>query len=109
MPRSNRRPVLGFHFVCAKDKDVVLDGKHFRTGIWAVAEKHVIVGIRLGAYVALHEARSKPSYRQGKIVGFEKKARPTKKIPNGIEFLVEPFDQPLEWVGDGTGEKGFKR
>ena len=26
----------------------------------------------------------------------------------GIEFLVEATDEPYDWVGDATGEKGYK-
>jgi hypothetical protein len=87
--------------------DVRRDGNHFRTGIWVVDKKHAITGIKIGAYVALHESKSKPSYRQGKIVGYEIKPRPGKRIPNGIDFLVEPSDESVRWHGDGAGERGY--
>jgi hypothetical protein len=85
----------------------VPDGKRFWIGIWAVDEKHAIAAVKLGAYVALHESRSKPSYLQGRIVSYRIKPRPGKKIPYGIDFLVEPFDGPKPWPGGGAGEKGY--
>lgn len=105
--RGDSRPVLGFHFVCPMELDVRWNGSHFWTGIWVVDEKHVITGIKIGAYVALHKAKSKPSYRQGKILGYEIKPRPGKRIPHGIDFLAEPFDEPRRWHGDGAGASGY--
>jgi hypothetical protein len=109
-PKSHgdSRPVLGFHFVCPMELDVRWDGSHFRTGIWAVKKKRVLTGMKIGAYVALHESKSKPSYRQGRIMSYEIKPRPGKRIPYGIDFLVEPFNDPRSWPdGGGAGEKAF--
>jgi hypothetical protein len=30
------------------------------------------------------------------------------KIEQGIEFLVQETAQPYSWVGEATGEKGYK-
>ncbi|KFB08461.1 hypothetical protein [Nitratireductor basaltis] len=105
----NKGYVAGYHFVCAKDHGVTFesDGR-FRSRSWVVAEENVANSLRNGAYIALHESRSLPSYRQGKIVGYEVVDRGLMGKDNtGIEFIVEADDLNREWVGDGTGEKGY--
>ncbi|MFC5586630.1 hypothetical protein ACFPOD_16055 [Nitratireductor kimnyeongensis] len=105
----NKGYVAGYHFVCADERGVTVDAPNrFRSKSWVVAEHRVIDSIRHGAYLALHESRNEPSYRQGKIVGYELTDREFMgKHNTGIEFIVEADDRKREWVGDGTGEKGY--
>ena len=54
-------------------------------------------------YLALHDQKNSSSYKQGIIERWE-------DYDGGggrIIFYVKEFDRPLEWVGEGTGEKGF--
>jgi hypothetical protein len=106
--------VSEYHFVCAGDRGVtVLSDGRFKTGSWVVAEATVIQSLRYGAIVALHESRSTPSYRQGRIVDFALTVRNmlaenVEKTETGIEFLVVSTPEPLNWIGDATGEKGYR-
>jgi hypothetical protein len=109
--RGDSRPVLGFHFVCPIGKGVKTnpDGS-FWTGTWVV-DKKLAIGRAENAYVALHAAKSEPSYCQGTIKDWRRSKRESQesKIPYGIDFLAEPFDERCPWNGDGAGEKGYKR
>ncbi len=93
--------VIGLHFICRRDLNVTLlpDGT-FETGVWVVAEKHA----NTAEYVALHESKTRGSYRQGRIlsvrsVEYEGRLR---RI-----FHVQPESKSLAWVGDGAGERGY--
>ena len=100
--------VIGFHFVCGNEKGVTRnsDGTAWmRT--WAVAERHAEWALKISSYVALHSSRSQLSYLQGVITGFRLAKRVGAKTENGIDFLVKLTDEPLTWVGDGPGEKGY--
>ena len=109
--------VEGYHFVCKNARGVAEDvaGK-FRTGSWVVAESNVQKSLRYGAYIALHESKPDASYRQGKLIGYRRTIRDMladenggeTKIEEGIEFLVEETAQSYSWVGEATGEKGYK-
>jgi hypothetical protein len=70
--------------------------------------------MKIGGYVALHVAKSKPSYLQGIVRDWRIQERePTYsegqlvKTQFGIDFLIELTGEPLEWHGDGSGEKGY--
>lgn len=58
--------VHGFHFVCPDEKGLTRnrDGTVW-TGTWVVDTAHVERAVKIGAYVALHVAKSEPSYLQG--------------------------------------------
>jgi hypothetical protein len=103
--------VIGYHFVCQADHGVQFneDGT-FSSGSWAVTERNVLNSLKYGAYLALHNSKSEPSYRQGRVVGYQKTTRSMveSKIEEGIEFRVRPEDSPYTWVGGGSGEKGYK-
>ena len=109
-------PVIGFHFVCGNDRGVTVnpDGT-FSTGTWVVNKGHADRALKLKGYVALHSKRGIPSYRQGTIKAWRLVDREKQygdlpaKIESGIEFLVQPTDEPYNWVGEGTGEKGYAR
>ncbi len=112
---QDRQVVIGFHFVCDRGKGVTtnVDGSVW-TGTWVVDKVHADQGERIGAYVALHATKAEPSYLQGIIKGWRKTARdpeyaegrPT-RIEFGIDFLIQPTDEPYRWQGDGSGEKGY--
>lgn len=115
--RSSDEFVEGYHFVCKNARGVAEDiAGRFRTGSWVVAESNVQKSLKYGAYIALHESRPDTSYRQGKLLGYSRTIRDMladenggeTKIEEGIEFLVEETMQPYSWVGDATGEKGYK-
>ena len=108
--RHSADTVVGYHFVCGRDLGVTdLGDGRFWSGSWVVAEGNVDASVRVGAYLALHEAKAEHSYRQGKIVGYRKSPRDmVAKRNEGIEFLVEATAQPIDWIGDGAGEKGYK-
>ena len=108
--------VIEYHFVCARDRGVTetKDGR-FWSGSWVVAESNVRNSLKYGAYLALHESRSNPSYRQGQILNYRRSTRDMfskseqgLKVEEGIEFLVQRTNEPYAWVGTGSGEKGYR-
>lgn len=107
---TNRRPVqvssfgsrvVGVHFICHQDMNVrhLGDGT-FETGVWVVSDKHLET-IR---YVALHEFRSKTSYRQGEVLGWHAVDYQGRKR---IVFHVKEDGIPRPWIGGGSSEKGY--
>jgi hypothetical protein len=106
--KNGDRTIHGIHFVCPIEKDVEEhpDGT-ISTGIWVVDKDRLDDAMKVGAYVALHEARSKLSYGQGIIKGWRVRERQGAKTRFGIEFDLEPTEKPLQWRGDATGEKGY--
>lgn len=75
-----------------------------------LAEYHAQKAKQIGAYAALHTARSGPSYFQGIIKNYRVKARdrPDPAQPlgfeTGIAFLLHRTGEPLVWVGGGSGK-----
>lgn len=107
--------VHGFHFVCPTEKGITRnpDGTIW-TGTWVVGKNHAERAVIIGGYVALHIAKSERSYLQGILKDWRVRERePTYsegqlvKTKFGIDFLIELTDKPLEWQGDGSGEKGY--
>jgi hypothetical protein len=107
--------VVGFHFVCPQGKGVTRnsDGTVW-TGTWVVDKIHAERAARIGAYVALHTAKSEPSYLQGVVKDWRKMEREQEyadgrpvKIEFGVDFLLETTNESYEWKGDGSGEKGY--
>ncbi len=94
------RKVLGIHFVCRNGLNVeeLGDGR-FKSGDWKVSEQVANTAL----YLALHDQKDNSSYKQGIIESWEH----SDDDSNRIIFYVKKFDRPLEWVGDGTGEKGY--
>jgi hypothetical protein len=119
-PNSDKRShvgesVHGFHFVCPTEKGITRnsDGTVW-TGTWVVDKNHAERAAKIGGYVALHVAKSKPSYLQGIVRDWRIQEREpayaegqTAKTRFGIDFLIELTDEPLQWQGDGSGEKGY--
>ena len=107
--------VTGYHFVCQGDRGVTQIGDdRFWSGSWVVAESNVRNSLKYGAYLALHEAKSDASYRQGQILDHRRSARDMllqteegNRTEEGIEFLVQGTSEPYAWVGAGAGEKGY--
>jgi hypothetical protein len=102
--------VTGYHFVCQANRGVEAneDGT-FWSGSWIVAEQNVRKSLKYGAYIALHNSKSELSYRQGRLIDYRKSARSmVSKNEEGIEFKIQPEEDPYEWVGNGAGEKGYK-
>lgn len=93
--------VIGMHFVCKDDLNVVENGNGtFDTGFWYVARKHAATT----EYVALHEGRAFRSYRQGRVVSWRVVLHEGK---TRVIFRVREDVRSREWVGDGTGERGY--
>lgn len=115
--RSSSDVVIGYHFVCGKERGVITaDAGKFWSGSWVVAEGNARKSLDQGAYLALHETKIDLSYKQGKLVDYRRTKRDmvskdetgsTPQTEEGIEFLVEETSQPYEWVGKGSGEKGY--
>lgn len=101
--------VAGYHFICKSDTGVEdLGNGQFWTRTWAVARDLALKSVEYGAYVALHENKSSPSYRQGKLIRIEVGSRgQSAKIEEGVDFLVESAEGPKLWVGNATGERGY--
>jgi hypothetical protein len=107
--------VSEFHFVCPKEDGITRnqDGTIW-TGTWVVREEHATNALKYGAIVALHTSRAEPSYLQGPIRTWRKGPRERSysgeqltQTEEGILFLFEPSDSPLQWKGEATGEKGY--
>jgi hypothetical protein len=107
--------VIGFHFVCDRGQGVTKnsDGTHW-TGTWVVDKCHAERAAKIGAYVALHETKSETSYLQGLVKDWRVSKRErqyaegqTTKTETGIDFLFEITDISYQWVGGGSGEKGY--
>ena len=105
-----------FHFVCPKEKEITRnpDGTVW-SGTWVVSEENAEMSLRYGGKVALHIARAELSYLQGVIKGWRRSPRRHEysdgipvRTQSGIDFLLEPTAEPLQWVGDATGEKGYE-
>lgn len=113
LPTADKKaldPVVGFHFVCKGDYEVTLEADgSFRSGVWAVDSDHCDPAIELGGYVALHDSKQTPSYRQGKIIGWKLKERSKGSTAMGVEFHVVPMSEPIHWYGRGSGERGYRR
>ena len=113
LPKASRKaldPVVGFHFVCKDDYEVTLEADgSFRSGVWAVDSDHCDPAIELGGYVALHDSKQNPSYRQGKIIGWTYKERSKGSTAMGVEFHLSPLGEPIHWYGRGSGERGYRR
>jgi hypothetical protein len=113
---SDTAVVTGYHFVCQRDRGVILDGDdQFWSGSWVVAEINVRASISYGAYLALHESKADESYRQGQILDYRRSPRDMlsqtdegSKTEEGIEFLVRSTKEPYVWEGAGSGEKGYR-
>jgi hypothetical protein len=116
-PHENRDGyyVSEFHFVCPNELGVArqADGL-IRSGTWVVSEANVALALRYGSTVALHASKAEASYLQGTIKAWERRPREPRyaedqlvKTEFGIDFLFEPSDVSLPWVGEGAGEKGY--
>lgn len=94
------RKLLGIHLVCRNGFNVeeLGDGR-FKSGYWKVSEEAANTAL----YLALHNLKNISSYKQGTIESWERS-----NTHNGrIIFYVKETEEPLEWQGDGTGEKGY--
>ena len=94
------KKVVGIHLVCRKGLSVEdLGNGYFKSGHWKIAESSA----KTAQYLALHESKNQSSYKQGII----EKWKGSEERPDRIIFYVKATDEPKEWVGDGTGEKGY--
>ena len=110
LPSRNETPVVGFHFVCQNDYEVkFLPDGSFWSGVWAVDQEHCDPAIAMNGYVALHESKSQPSYRQGLIVNWKLEPRTKGAKQLGVSFHLTPLTDALDWFGSGSGEKGYRR
>lgn len=107
-PSRTDMVVSGYHFVCDKDFGVIdLGDGRFWTGSWVVTEANLDQSLSAGAYLALHESKTRPSYRQGKIVGYRRASEGSENA-EAVEFLVEAAPKSRIWVGAGSGDTGYK-
>lgn len=91
------RRVVGIHLVCRGGTNLEeLGDGCFKSGYWKIAEQSASTA----EYLALHENKNTPSYKQGIIKSYE-------RYEDRLIFYVKETETPKEWVGDGTGEKGY--
>lgn len=107
--------VSEFHFVCPNELGVTRNPNgSIRSGTWVVAVANAEAAIKYGSLLALHATKAEQSYLQGVIKTWEKRPRESRysedqlvKTEFGIDFLFEPTSNPLPWVGERAGEKGY--
>jgi addiction module HigA family antidote len=97
-PRKPIAPVprAGIHVVCCDDEGITLlsDGR-FESRTWAVSDPNT----KAIDYIALHQQRGLPSYRQGRVIGIRRDtARPERFV-----FVCEPESTRLPWPGSARG------
>lgn len=94
------KQVIEIHLICRNYLNVEdsSDG-YFYSGYWKIAERHA----KTAQYLALHESKTHQSYKQGLIEDWEL----SQERPGRIRFHVKTTDTPYEWVGGGSGEKGY--
>lgn len=94
------REVVGIHLICRNNLNVEDFGNGvFKSGQWKIAEHRA----NTARYLALHEGKNQLSYRQGAIERWER----SPESPDRLIFYVKATDEPMEWKGKGTGEKGY--
>lgn len=94
------KKVVGIHLVCRQRLRVEeLGNGEFKSGHWKISESSA----NTAQYLALHESKNQPSYKQGII----EKWKRSEERPDRITFYVKATDEQKEWVGGGTGEKGY--
>jgi hypothetical protein len=95
--------VSQFHFICDPERSVTdNDNGTFWCGYFDIAKGHFANSVNFNTQVALHTSQKTPSYKQGKITRWEESAE------GHIRFLVKPSDAPMDWVGEGDGDTGYK-
>ena len=106
--RKQPRTLLEVHVVCRGELGVQrLHEGTFISGIWAINPDRIQEGVTV---FALHENRAAPSYLQGKVIrvaNIIRRPSESGKNMRRIEVLVEASSQPLDWRGEGKGEKGY--
>jgi hypothetical protein len=94
------KKVVGIHLVCRQRLRVEeLGNGYFKSGHWKIAESRA----NTAQYLALHESKNQPSYKQGIIENWKR----SEERPDRIIFYVKATDEQKEWVGGGAGEKGY--
>ncbi|MCT7966817.1 hypothetical protein NG799_10775 [Laspinema sp. D1] len=95
------RKLLGIHLICRDGLNVQELGRgRFKSGYWSrISEQSA----SSAEYLALHNQKNLPSYKQGIIESYER----LNDDENRIIFYVKATPEPREWVGLGTGEKGY--
>jgi hypothetical protein len=87
---------VGIHFVCRNDVGVtILNHGRFQSRAWRVAETTASTA----EYIALHQGQGERSYRQGRIVAYDRDA----EHPDRFVFTCDPEDTSLPWPGPTGG------
>lgn len=98
---SGSRQVLGMHFVCRGDLNVVDHGDGtFDTGVWKVSQAHAATVQR----VALHPSKDHRSVRHGRVLDWWTVQH---EGAERVVFRVRQEGPPVVWEGGGSGEKGY--
>lgn len=91
---------VGIHLLCRDDLGVTeLEDGTFETRAWRVDEKW----LHSAAYVALHQRKSEPSYRQGRLIEFRVDAERSDRYL----LVVEPEGASVQWPGSQRGQNSI--
>ena len=90
------------HVVCRDLKNTKnRDDGLVESGFWVVSPKHRQSVTR----IYLHQRKSEESYCQGNVVGIHLVIVDGK---SRTVFIIHADDHSKEWVGGGSGEKGYE-
>jgi hypothetical protein len=93
--------VKRLHFVCRDDLNVQeTEAETFVSGFWKLSAKAAVTA----EFLALHQSRSEPSYRQGRLIA---RNLVDHELRKRYVFKVASSPEPVEWEGEGAGEKGY--
>lgn len=95
------KKVIGIHPVCRNRLDVEdLENGYFRSGHWKIPESHA----RTAQYIALHESKNQPSYKQGIIETWERSKERHDRI---IFYLCKSNGRAKRMDGRWSWRKGL--
>lgn len=105
--KKPKRHIVELHYICSDGLNLVdLGDGTFRSGNWVLAKEHCNPVAVNGAILALYKSKKDKSFFQGKIIDWE--PAPEESGLHRAKFVVQPTSEQLEWVGEATGERGYK-
>lgn len=102
-----KRHIVELHYICHNNLNVTeADNGRVRSGNWILAKEHCDLVVKNGVMLALYRNKKEKSFLQGKIVDWD--PAPEEPGQHRAKFTIEPTPEALEWVGEATGERGYK-